>query len=242
MDEERQTRCHRTICNLYTNVTAFLRFCGIDHKKLLPVHERPTPVDEDPEAYTEEELQRFFFDIVDERHRLGYKFMLVTGARETEMSKLEWPQVRLGAAPTVTFLTKEERRIKNGRSRSVPLEKKFAEELAAWRDRNPTTVLVFGTVNNKPDGKWWERCKKIATRAGMDPQKFGLHKFRNTYATQLARRGVDIRQIQILLGHASITETQRYLAPMEGAQAQAAINRVFGDLNLSQKTLAPEIQ
>lgn len=44
---------HRSICNNYTSIATFLKFCDVDHKKLLPYNERPTPEDGTPEAYDE---------------------------------------------------------------------------------------------------------------------------------------------------------------------------------------------
>ena len=34
---------HPTVCNYYVSIVCFLHFCGVDHKKLLPQSERPTP-------------------------------------------------------------------------------------------------------------------------------------------------------------------------------------------------------
>jgi integrase len=63
----------------------------------------------------------------------------------------------------------------------------------------------------------------------MEPSKFKLHKFRDTFATWALRRGVDIRTVQHWLGHANITMTQKYLAPEQGEAAQNQINRAFGE-------------
>jgi integrase len=56
---EENGKTHRTICNKYTSIVTFLKFCGIDHKELLLKGERPRPQDEDPEAYPHEEIVRF---------------------------------------------------------------------------------------------------------------------------------------------------------------------------------------
>jgi hypothetical protein len=75
---------HRTICNKYTSVGTFLKFCGIDHKELLPKGERPRADDGDPEAYTHEELLRFFAAVKRYRDHLYFEFELKTGARKGE--------------------------------------------------------------------------------------------------------------------------------------------------------------
>lgn len=66
---EAKGKSHRTICNKYTSVVTFLKFCGVDHKELLPKGERPRPQDEDPEAYTLEEMLRFLPAV--KRYRRG---------------------------------------------------------------------------------------------------------------------------------------------------------------------------
>jgi hypothetical protein len=53
MVKQRERVSHRTVCNLYISIACFLHFCGVDHKKLLPQSERPSPVEETPEAYAE---------------------------------------------------------------------------------------------------------------------------------------------------------------------------------------------
>ncbi len=221
----RERVSHRTTCNLYISIVCFLHFCGVDHKKLLPQSERPTPVEEMPVAYTQDEMTKFFFNVVDERDALAFEFLLKTGAREREMTELEWSSLNLGATPTVGFGSRTFR-TKTGRVRVVPLEREMATKLAGWRVKNPATRYVFAT-DDKIEGHYLRICKAIAKRAGMDEATFWLHKFRDTFATWALRRGVDIRTVQHWLGHASIEMTQRYLAPEQGEHAQRQINQAF---------------
>jgi integrase len=223
----RERVSHRTVCKLYTLLSGYLRFCGVDKSVLLPKGERPTPVEETPEAYSQEEMTKFFFNVMDERDALAFEFLLKTGAREREMTYFPWAQLNLDAN-TVTFRTKDGFRTKTGKTRTVPLERGLAKKLAEWRVKNPTTKLVFGDAEDKPYGNFWYRCWRVAELAGMNPENFWLHKFRDTFATWALRRGVDIRTVQHWLGHSSIAMTQRYLAPQEGTEAQRLVNQAFG--------------
>ena len=55
----------------------------------------------------------------------------------------------------------------------------------------------------------WEIVKKAAAKSGLTA-RVTPHIFRHSYATHLLDGGADIRVVQELLGHASVTTTQIY--------------------------------
>jgi integrase len=213
--------------NRYIETVCFLHFLGIDHKRLIPEAERPAPVDEEPEAYTETELAQFFFVIENERHHLFFTFLRWIGAREREASHLEWSNLNLGVAPTVTFRNQGGFKTKTRRFRCIPLDPELAAELRVWQAKHGSERYVFGRADGtKVEGHYWTKCKEYAEAAALDPERFWLHKFRDTAITTWLRRGVDLRTCQQWAGHASITQTERYLAPQEQEVQQTLMTNV----------------
>ncbi len=242
----------RTVMNYYGSVATFLRACGIDHKTLVPKEHRPHKEDPDPEAYTEDEVDKFLAACNCQRDRLFFEFLLMTGAREKEATHAEWSDIHW-TENVITIQGEKNLRVrvsgtekklrfrtKTRRSRDITLEAGLLARLRSWRYKNPTTRFIFGTSSDLPNGHYLETCKETARRAGLNCQQcpgclergecenFFLHKFRATFATWALRGGVDIRTVQKLMGHTKLEMTARYLAPAKGRAAQEKLNAVFG--------------
>lgn len=53
------------------------------------------------------------------------------------------------------------------------------------------------------------------------------HSYRKLAADKWARSGVDLKTIQVLLGHTSLTSTQRYLRPMQDDELKKTLNEAW---------------
>ena len=64
-----------------------------------------------------------------------------------------------------------------------------------------------------------EKLRSIAKRAGLDPSRFWLHKFRAMYAVGRLRAGVDVDTLREWLGHKGTERLRAYLVHMNNEEA-----------------------
>jgi integrase/recombinase XerC len=141
------------------------------------------------------------------RDRAFLELMYGSGLRISEVVGIDIDDVELRAR-----LVKV--RGKGSKERIVPFGSKAEEAVRAWlRDRNapPDTSAVFvnyrgARITARSVRRLFDRyVRAAALRSGVSP-----HTLRHSFATHLLNAGADLRGIQELLGHASLSTTQKY--------------------------------
>src|SRR5579863_4354743 len=102
---------------------------------------------------------------------------------------------------------------KGHRDRYVPLSPKLLELLRTyWRKLRPQPWLFPGQFPNQPLSREavGDAITRASERAGLKKQ-ISPHSLRHAYAVHLLEAGTDVRRIQLLLGHSSLSTTARYL-------------------------------
>jgi site-specific recombinase XerD len=85
-----------------------------------------------------------------------------------------------------------------------------------WRCKRPKDYLFPSTEGHRgieqpiSDHTIWDICSQAAKRAGIK-KRIGAHTLRHSFATTLLESGTDLRTIQLLMGHAHLEHTTRYL-------------------------------
>jgi len=196
----------------------------------------PKVTEKSVETYHERELLKFFA-ACEPVEKLLFQTFLCTGFRKREVNTLTWNDVdlrqrtiRVQAKPKYKF------KPKNHEERSVPIPTSLIRVLSARKRSQKESDLIFPTPphpkrpeygGDKPDEHHLELCKRIAWRARLNCrrcssgarscargpccERWTLHKWRHTYATNMLRSNVDIKSLQILLGHKNLATTERYL-------------------------------
>jgi site-specific recombinase XerD len=122
---------------------------------------------------------------------------------------------------------------KGNKDRHIPLPRRTLELLREyWHEYRPKSWL-FVTSDGRPLADHSVRyfLKKARQDTGIR-KRVSCHTLRHSYATNLMAKGVDVRVIQVLLGHRSLKTTTLYLHMTSSVMksAQEAINDLMADL------------
>ncbi|OGS32993.1 MAG: hypothetical protein A2218_10430 [Elusimicrobia bacterium RIFOXYA2_FULL_53_38] len=143
------------------------------------------------------------------RNKAMLELLYATGMRVSELLGLTMPMVDLSGYQVRVCG-------KGGKERIVPFGQKAGEALSAYMAERETRFpqvqsVLFVTAGGKPvkRGAFWWELRHMAKQAGFKG-RISPHQIRHSAATHMLEGGADLRVIQEVLGHSSITTTQRY--------------------------------
>jgi integrase len=137
---------------------------------------------------------------------------LKTGLRVGELLALKWEDLDLVAGRLIvrrTLWHNQEGTPKGGRTREVPLSDEAVATLKAHRHMRGPYVFCEANGARLTHSRVKDVVPFICKKAQL-AKRLTTHDLRHTFASHLVMRGVTLKAVQELLGHASIDMTMRY--------------------------------
>jgi integrase/recombinase XerD len=145
------------------------------------------------------------------RDRALLEFLYATGARAGEAAALRLDDLDLDRAVRLRGKGDKERVVPVGHYAQQALDAYLVRVRPAWAARGRGMDAVFLGERGAPLTRQsiWTIIKRAAATAGLSVA-ISPHTLRHSFATHLLAGGADLRVVQELLGHASVTTTQIY--------------------------------
>lgn len=137
--------------------------------------------------------------------------LYATGARVSEVCNLTLGRMHLDAG----YLSV---RGKGNKERVVPISGIAADHVKRWLERGRPALLrspidfvyLSRTGKRLARARIWDLVREYAAKAGLPRTDVHPHTLRHCFATHMIENGADIRSVQEMLGHVSISTTQVY--------------------------------
>lgn len=160
-----------------------------------------------PEPLSREEVARLLDAAENQKHRVLMMTAYSAGLRVSELVRLK---------PQDIHSDRMLIRVNQGKGRKdryTLLSQRLLDELRAyWRESRPELWLFpnQARTDHMPTCTPARAFYRLKQRAGIT-HGHGIHTLRHSFATHLLEAGVDLRTIQILMGHTSLNTTVKYL-------------------------------
>lgn len=207
------------------------------------------------EPYNEEEANRFLDACVGHREEALFVLAITVGMRQSELLGLRWKDIdweakelhveqqarRMRDQETGKRVTRPAK-TKTKKARTIALPQVALDALRAHQTRQKAERIAVGPDYQQsglvfPD-EWgnpvnrttvYHRFKALLKAKGLPERRF--HDLRHTAATILLSRGINVKQVSEMLGHADIQMTLRvyaHLLPIMHRAAADVMDQVFG--------------
>jgi integrase len=255
MEKNLETRQGGHPNNTYRNKLKDIRVFLIDAGVGMPLKPKdwPKPVKARKEKYSVEAVKAMLkqADRLERPANISWSadddkdlihLLLKTGFRDDEIAHAQYsdinfdngtvnvtskPRGSFPGLPDITWTPKNN----TSRERDIVIDDALLARMTKRMKRYAakSTDLIFPNKNGRPNNHLIRVVQRLAKRAGIQG-RIGLHKFRKTFATLIAKEE-GIEAARVLLGHEDIATTQRYLAADEitPEQDRRTVKRRFAD-------------
>jgi integrase/recombinase XerD len=177
-----------------------------------------------PVVLSTDEVVRFLEAIPSLKSRTALTTVYAAGLRVSEVVGL-----KPGDIDSTRMVIRVEQG-KGGKDRYVMLSPQLLTILRTyWRLARPKHWLFSGRDETRPieTAALHAACRSARAAAGLSKQ-VTVHTLRHSFATHLLENGTDVRIIQVLLGHASLSSTARYtqVATQTISKTQSPLDRL----------------
>ena len=147
------------------------------------------------------------------RDRAILELLYATGCRVSELASLKIRDLHLAERYCLCHGKGDKQRIVPLGTSAINAVRRYMDkergELLAKKSDSSDRFLLSARGSGLRRERIWELIKKYAVRVGI-PNDISPHSLRHSFATHLLAGGADLRQVQEMLGHASIATTQIY--------------------------------
>lgn len=158
-----------------------------------------------PTVISKEEILAIIENTNNIKHRCIVELLYGSGLRRSELLNL-----KLVVIDSNRMLIRV-KNSKGNKDRHTLLSQTALEDLRVYfKEWRPQTYLFEGQNGGKYSGESVLKIVKSAALKSRIKQSITPHVLRHSFATHLLESGVDLRQIQVLLGHGSSKTTEIY--------------------------------
>jgi integrase len=219
---------NNTYRNKLRDVKIFLKHFGLE----MPLETKswPKEIEKKKEKYSKDAVNGMMEATEDEDEKDLLSFLLRTGFRDDEVANarynfIDFKKGTINVRCTPQWTPKDS----EPREQDITLAASFVKRMEDRMKRYNAKPgdLIFPNSADKPNQHLIRIVQRVAKRAKVEG-RIGLHKFRKTFGTTVAKE-LGLEQARIWLGHDDVATTQAYLASdeMTTEQSRKAVEKMF---------------
>ncbi len=188
-------------------ISALKSYYKIVYKRLLDNEEIPFPKKAQrlPKVISQKDVEKMIRLTVNPKHRMILLLLYGLGLRNSELSNLQLNDIDFKREIITIY------NAKGRKDRQIPLPDALKEPINRYiRDFAPKEFFITGQYGGQYSGSSIDKVVKQAARRARVKFNVTPHVLRHCFATHSLEKGIDLRYIQIMLGHKSSRTTEIY--------------------------------